>query len=120
MDIQEIVDLFNPANAKALTPEQIQLLETISDEALAALAKAYPNQAKGIRPIKIPVPPLITNDWSPFTFQLNPILGEKLALPSHLLLSWEKDVWEYVGEVERYSLIELIPGSAAGWSATAE
>jgi len=41
--MSEIVKLYNPANAAALTPQQIEGLQTLTSEQIKELAKAYPN-----------------------------------------------------------------------------
>ena len=39
----DLVKLYNPANAAALTPDQVAGLQKLSDSELKELAKAYPN-----------------------------------------------------------------------------
>ena len=41
--MSDFVKLYNPANAAALTPEQIEGLQKLTDADLKELAKAYPN-----------------------------------------------------------------------------
>lgn len=41
----EIIELFNPANAQSLPEEALNLMPMLTDEHLKVLAKAYPNQA---------------------------------------------------------------------------
>lgn len=45
MDDNQLVELFNPANAKNLTPQDLQAMQELTDEQLAVLAKHYPNTA---------------------------------------------------------------------------
>lgn len=45
--MEDIVKLFNPANAEALTEEQLSSLQGLTYEELKQLAQAYPNQASG-------------------------------------------------------------------------
>jgi hypothetical protein len=45
--MSDIVKLYNPANAAALTPEQTQGLQTLTTEQIGQLAKAYPNGTGG-------------------------------------------------------------------------
>ncbi|MEJ7611359.1 MAG: hypothetical protein WKF88_09310 [Ferruginibacter sp.] len=47
MDHQEIIDLYNPANASKLTEEQREEMKNLTDEQIAALAEAYPNKPTG-------------------------------------------------------------------------
>lgn len=42
--MSDFVKLYNPANAAALTPEQIEELKTLSPDQIRELAKAYPNK----------------------------------------------------------------------------
>lgn len=42
-----LIETYNPANASKLTPEQIDAMQDFTDEQLAQLAKAYPNQPTG-------------------------------------------------------------------------
>lgn len=44
MDLKELVELFNPANAKNLTVEQVAMMETLTKAEIQALAEAYPNK----------------------------------------------------------------------------
>jgi hypothetical protein len=41
--MSDIVKLYNPANAAALTPEQVEGLQKLTNEEIKELAKAYPN-----------------------------------------------------------------------------
>lgn len=43
MNESPVVSLYNPANAAALTPEQIDGLQKLTSEEIKQLAKAYPN-----------------------------------------------------------------------------
>lgn len=44
---QDFVKIYNPANAKNLTPEQIKDLQSLTDDQLKQLAEAYPNNQSG-------------------------------------------------------------------------
>jgi hypothetical protein len=44
---QETINLYNPANAKNLTAEQLAAMSNFSDEDIKQLATAYPNKATG-------------------------------------------------------------------------
>ncbi len=46
MEGTSIVDIYNPLNAKNITPEQKTQLANLSDDELKQLAAAYPNKAK--------------------------------------------------------------------------
>lgn len=43
--MSDIVKLYNPANAAALTPDQVAGLQKLTDSELKELAKAYPNSS---------------------------------------------------------------------------
>ena len=43
---EEIIALYNPSNAKALTDVQIHDMQNLPDEIIGALAHAYPNQSR--------------------------------------------------------------------------
>lgn len=43
-ELKELVKLYNPANAAALTPEQITGLQSLTVDQIKELAKAYPNK----------------------------------------------------------------------------
>lgn len=43
--MSELVKLYNPANAAALTPEQIEGLQKLTTDQIRELAKAYPNSS---------------------------------------------------------------------------
>lgn len=45
--LEQVVELLNPANAKTLPEQALALFEHLSDEQIAALAKAYPNGSQG-------------------------------------------------------------------------
>jgi hypothetical protein len=45
--MSDIVKLYNPANAAALTPEQTQGLQNLTTDEIGQLAKAYPNGTGG-------------------------------------------------------------------------
>lgn len=45
--MSEIVKIYNPANAAALTPDQIEGLQKLTTEEIGQLAKAYPNGTGG-------------------------------------------------------------------------
>lgn len=45
MDTNTLLETFNPSNAEQLTVEQLQHLQSLSNEELGILAKAYPNTA---------------------------------------------------------------------------
>lgn len=45
--MSEIVKIYNPANAAALTPEQNEGLQKLTTEQIGQLAKAYPNGTGG-------------------------------------------------------------------------
>lgn len=47
LTIEEIIALYNPANASKLTPEQINAMKDLTDDQIAALAEAYPNKSFG-------------------------------------------------------------------------
>lgn len=42
--MQDIIDLYNPANAANLSIEEIEAMQHLSDAEIAALSAAYPNQ----------------------------------------------------------------------------
>lgn len=73
--MSDIVTLYNPANASALTPEQIAGLQKLTSEQIKELAKAYPNSGMtrayllivdGSKPIDKQIPNLSTfeNLWN--------------------------------------------------------
>lgn len=73
--MSELVTLYNPANASALTPEQIAGLQKLTSEQIKELAKAYPNMTTvrayllivdGSKPIEKQIPNLSTfeNLWN--------------------------------------------------------
>lgn len=73
--MSELVTLYNPANASALTPEQIAGLQKLTSEQIKELAKAYPNMTTvrayllivdGSKPIDKQIPNLSTfeNLWN--------------------------------------------------------
>lgn len=43
--MSEIVKIYNPANSDSLTSEQVQGLQSLTDDQLKELSKAYPNTA---------------------------------------------------------------------------
>lgn len=45
MDRQQFIDLYNPANAKALTQEQVDAMANFTRDEIKALAEAYPNKS---------------------------------------------------------------------------
>lgn len=45
--MSDIVKLYNPSNAAALTPEQIEGLQKLTTDEIGQLAKAYPNGTGG-------------------------------------------------------------------------
>lgn len=46
MTDQQLIEKFNPATAGNLSPEDIETLRALSDQQIAVLAKAYPNQPR--------------------------------------------------------------------------
>lgn len=65
----DVVTLYNPANAAALTPEQIDGLQKLSSAEIKELAKAYPNSSSqraylliidGSKPVEKQLPSLST------------------------------------------------------------
>ena len=45
--MENFIEIYNPRNASKLTEEQIQAMQTLTDEQIKALAEAYPNQPTG-------------------------------------------------------------------------
>lgn len=43
----DIIEIYNPANARNLTPEQEEAMKDLTNEEIEVLAKAYPNQPTG-------------------------------------------------------------------------
>lgn len=44
MTNEQLIEKFHPDNAVNLTPEDLELMRSLSDEQIGVLAKAYPNQ----------------------------------------------------------------------------
>lgn len=47
MTNEELIAIYNPANAASLTPEQITAMQSLDNAQICALAKAYPNRPRG-------------------------------------------------------------------------
>jgi hypothetical protein len=128
----DVFSLYNPANAAALTPEQVEGLQKLTTEELGRLAKAYPNGSiqrayllivDGSKPAAKQLPSLST-------FQNLYNLRTKNGLKSYVAVSFKgqyKPVQQQPSRVRKSEVLDLtdqelltLPGFKTGKGTTKE
>lgn len=111
----DFVKTYNPANAAALTPQELSDLQLLTSEQIKQLAKAYPNEAfgrayllivDGTKPVEKQLPSLSTfeNLWN---------LREKNGLRNYVAFNFKGNIAAIVSKTVKVRKTEVLDLSDA-------